>query len=179
MAKVPFSKLDVKLNNSSCQQSYYTSKGEEIFYEVKYYLPIKDKLEMISNIINQSIDDNGYYNPIRVQIFTVLEVTYFYTNLSFTAKQKEDPFKLYDLLVSSGIFKDIIKCINEDDWIEIQEATISAMDNIYKQKNSALGILEAVTDDYSNLSLDAKDIHQELSDPNTLGLLKDIITKLG
>lgn len=179
MAKVPFSKLDVKLNNSSCQQSYHTSKGEEVFYEVKYYLPIKDKLEMISNIINQSIDDNGYYNPIRVQIFTVLEVTYFYTNLSFTAKQKEDPFKLYDLLVSSGIFKDIIKCINEDDWIGIQEATIFTMDNIYKQKNSALGILEAVTDDYNNLSLDAKDIHQELSDPNTLGLLRDIITKLG
>jgi hypothetical protein len=43
-------------------------------------------MDMIAKIINQSVDDNGFYNPIRIQIFTVLETFYFYTNLSFTAK---------------------------------------------------------------------------------------------
>lgn len=179
MAKIPFSKLDVKLNNSSCSQSYHTAKGEEIFYEVKYYLPVKEKLEMISNIINQSVDKNNFYNPVRVQIFTVLEVVYAYTNLSFTAKQKEDPFKLYDLLVSSGIFKDVVNCIYEDDWIEIQEAIIAVIENIYKQKNSALGIIESIVNDYGELQFDATAIQQKLADPNTLGLLKDIMAKLG
>jgi hypothetical protein len=62
---------------------------------------------MITKIINQSLDDNGYYNPIRVKIFTVLEVVFAYTNLSFTAKQKENIFKLYDQLVSTGIFQEV------------------------------------------------------------------------
>lgn len=179
MAKVPFSKLDVKLNNEIKDCMYCNSKGEEIYYEVKNYLPIQEKLEMISKIINQSIDDNGFYNPMRVQIFTVLEVTYAYTNLSFTEKQKENPFKLYDLLVGNGIFKEIINCIYEDDWKEIQENIITIIDNIYKYKNSALGILETISADYSNLNLDASEIQQKLADPENMALLKDILTKLG
>lgn len=179
MAKIPFSKLEVKLNNSICKPFYYNTKGEEVYYEVKYYLPVQEKLEMISNIINQSVDDNGYYNPMKVQIFTVLEITYTYTNLSFTEKQKENPFKLYDLLVSNGIFKEIVNCIYEDDWKEIQETIITTIDNIYKYKNSAMGIMENITSDYENLSLDASNIQKMIGDPENLSLLKDVLTKLG
>jgi hypothetical protein len=66
MAKVPFSKLEAKICDASCSPFYYNMKGEEVHYEVKYYLPVEEKLEMISKIINQSIDDNGFYNPMRV-----------------------------------------------------------------------------------------------------------------
>lgn len=179
MAKVPFSKLEVKPNTNICKPFYYNTKGEEVHYEVKYYLPVNEKLEMITKIINQSTDENGFYNPMRVQIFTVLEVVYAYTNLSFTAKQKEDPFKLYDLLIGAGIFKDVINCIYEDDWQEIQNTIITTIDNIYKYRNSAMGILESVAVDYGNLDLDAKNIQQSLADPNNLALLRDILSKLG
>ena len=94
MAKVPFSKLQACINGSDCTVGYYNKAGEEIRYEVKHYLPIKEKLELVSRIINQSVDDNGFYNPMRVKLYMVLEVVYAYTNLSFTEKMKEDPFKL-------------------------------------------------------------------------------------
>ena len=168
-----------KINNRVNQSSYCNSKGEEIYYEVKYYLPVQEKLEMISKIINQSVDDNGFYNPMRVKIFTALEVVYAYTNLSFTEKQKENPFKLYDLLTGTGIFKDIVNCIYEDDWKEIQETIITTIDNIYKFKNSALGIIEAIAVDYGNLDFDATNIQKSLSDPNNLALLRDVLAKLG
>lgn len=179
MAKVPFSKLDVKLNNKVNDCIYCNLKGEEIHYEVKYYLPVQEKMDMITKIINQSVDDNGFYNPMRIKIFTVLEVVYAYTNLSFTAKQKEDPFKLYDLLIGTGIFKDVVNCIYEDDWKEIQETTITTIDNIYKFKNSVMGILEAVSADYNSLNLDATNIQKSLADPDNLALLKDVLSKLG
>ncbi len=179
MAKVPFSKLEVKPNGNSCKTFYYNTKSEEVYFEVKYYLPMKDKMDMVSNIINQSIDDNGFYNPLKLQVYTVLEMMYYYTNLSFTEKQKEDPLKLYDLLVGSGIFKDVVSCIYEDDWTEIQEAIITTIDNIYKYKNSAMGIMENITTDYQDLSLDASNIQQMIGDPNNLSLLKDVLTKLG
>lgn len=179
MAKVPFSKLDVKLNNEIKYCMYCNSKDEEVHYEVKHYLPVQEKMEMITKIINQSIDDNGFYNPIRVKIFTVLEVAYAYTNLSFTEKQKENPFKLYDLLVGNGIFKEIIGCIYEDDWKEIQQTILTTIDNIYKYKNSAMGILESIAVDYGNLDFDARNIQQSLADPNNLALLRDVLAKLG
>lgn len=179
MAKVPFSKLEVKVCDSTCSPYYHNMKGEEIHYEVKYYLPVEDKMEMISKIINQSVDDNGFYNPMRLQIFTVLEVVYAYTNLNFTAKQKENPFKLYDQLVSSGLFYEVQSCIWERDWEEIEKTIIATIDNIYKYKNSAMGILEAVSTDYTNLNLNASEIQSKIADSNNIEFLKEILTKLG
>lgn len=179
MAKVPFSKLDVKINGCDCENTYYNSKGEEIKYEIKLYLPLKDKIDLVQRIINQSVDDNGFYNPMRVKLYMTLEVVYAYTNLSFTAKQKEDPFKLYDLLVSTGIFKEIVEHIRENDWKEIQENVWKTIENIYAYRNSLMGILDNVVNDYSNLNLDASEIQQKLADPENMALLKQVLDKLG
>ena len=179
MAKVPFSKLQAKVNNEVSKLSYRNLAEEEIFYEVKHYLSFIEKLELISRVINNSIDDNGFYNPMRVKYNMVLEVVYTYTNLSFTEKMKEDPFKLYDILISSGIFEDIFNVISEKEWPEIEEGVWSTIDNIYQYRNSAMGILDAVSTDYSNLNLDATAIKEELSNEDNLRLLRDVVSKLG
>ena len=67
-------------------------------------------------------------------------------------------FKLYDILVSTGIFADIIAVIRENDWKEIQNSTWDTIKNIYDYRNSVLGILESITTDYSALNLEASDI---------------------
>ena len=179
MAKVPFSKLQASINNCDCKKSYRNKASEEICYEVKCYLPFAEKLELVSRIINQSIDDNGFYNPMRVKLYMTLEVVYAYTNLSFTEKMKEDPFKLYDILVSTGIFTDIIDCICEKDWAEIQENVWTTIKNIYDYRNSLMGIMEAVSTDYSQLNLDATEIKNKLADKDNLELLRDVLSKLG
>lgn len=179
MAKVPFSKLQAKVDGGITKNFYYNLAGEEVYYEVKHYLPFEEKLELVARIINQSIDGNGFYNPMRVKYNMVLEIIYAYTNLSFTEKMKEDSFKLYDILVSTGIFTDVINVIREKDWIEIKESVWDTIDNIYKYKNSAMGILEAVSTDYNNLNLDATAIKEELSNEDNLKLLRDVVSKLG
>ena len=179
MAKVPFSKLDMKLNTRDFVMCHENSKGEVVQYEVKNYLPIKEKMDLVSRIINQSIDDNGFYNPMRVKLYMTLEIAYAYTNLSFTEKMKEDPFKLYDILVSTGIFMDIVNVIRERDWAEIQDSVWSTIKNIYDYNNSVMGILNNVSKDYNNLNLDASEIQKKLADPENMDLLRNILTKLG
>lgn len=179
MAKVPFSKLQAKVNSEVTRNFYYNLAGEEVYYEVKHYLPFVEKLELVSRIINNSIDDSGFYNPMRVKMYMTLEVVYAYTNLSFTEKMKEDPFKLYDILVSTGIFTDIVNVIREKDWAEIQDNVWSTIKNIYDYKNSVMGILETVTSDYNNLNLDATEIQKKLADPDNMDFLRDVLSKLG
>lgn len=179
MARVPFSKFQAKVDGGVTSIFYCNLAGEEIYYEVKHYLPFKEKLELVSNIINKSIDDNGFYNPMRVKFNMVLEVVYAYTNLSFTEKMKEDPFKLYDTLVSTGIFTDVVNVICEKDWKEIQESVWTTIDNIYKYNNSFMGLLDTLKTDYNNLDLDAMKIQDALTNPENLALLKDVLTKLG
>lgn len=179
MAKVPFSKLQAAINSNEVQNFYCNKAGEKIYYNVKQYLPLKDKIELISRIINLSMDDNGFYNPMRVKFNITMEVIYTYTNLSFTEKAKEDEFKLYDILISTGIFNDVIKSIPEDEWNEIQNNVWTTIDNVYKYNSSVMGILERVANDYDNLNLDATVIQEKLSDPNNMNLLRDVLSKLG
>lgn len=179
MAKVPFSKLDVKLNSREIIVNHETSKGENVQFEVKNYLPIKEKMELVSRIINQSTDDNGFYNPMRVKLYTTLEVVYAYTNLTFTPKQKEDPFKLYDLLVSTGLYDNITNHICREDLEELEGSIWDTIKSIYDYKNSVMGILDDISTDYSNLNLDASEIHSKLADPENMALLRQVLDKLG
>ena len=179
MAKIPFSKLDVKVNCIENAVTYTNSKGEEIIFQVKSYLPVKEKMDLVSRIINQSPDDNGFYNPMRVKLYTTLEVVYAYTNLTFTPKQKEDPFKLYDLLVSTGLYDNITSHICAEDLEELEESIWDTIKSIYNYKNSVMGILDDISTDYSNLNLDASEIHSKLADPENMALLRQVLDKLG
>ena len=179
MAKIPFSKLDMKLNARDFVVCHENSKGEVVQYEVKNYLPIKEKMDLVSRIINQSTDDNGFYNPMRVKLYTTLEVVYAYTNLTFTPKQKEEPFKLYDLLVSTGLYDNITSHICAEDLEELEGSIWDTIKSIYSYRNSVMGILENISADYSNLNLDATEIQKKLADPENLDLLRAVMSKLG
>lgn len=174
MAKVSLTKLGLKVN-----QEIKTITFNEQVIEVKQYLPINDKLELISNVINYSHDDNNFANPVKVSVFTALEIMYAYTNINFTDKQKEDPTKLYDTLISSGLVAEVINIIPQSEYHEIVCGIADSIDAIYTYRNSIMGILDSISTDYSNLNLDAETIRKDLADPNNLALLKDVLTKLG
>ena len=174
MAKVPFSKLNLKKID---KVQVVTINGLEI--EVKQYLPVAEKLELIANVLNNSADDNNFANPVKTYVLSHLEIIYAYTNLSFTDKQKEDPAKLYDILDTNGIIDSIILALPPSEYDNLIEDITSTINAYYKYKNSALGILEAATTDYKNLDLEASDIQKKIADPDNLTLLKDVITKLG
>lgn len=174
MAKVGLSKLGLSVNKDVKEISW---NGQII--EVKQYLPSNDKLEVCSKIINESVDDQNFYNPGRVAIFQAIETLLAYTNINVTDKQKEDPCKLFDLLHSSGLAAVIYAAIPENELGAIQSIVEATIHNIYEYKNSVLGILENVSTDYSNLNLDAQKIQQQLSEGKGIELLKDVLTKLG
>lgn len=173
MPKVPFSKLNLKKID---KVQVVTINGLEV--EVKQYLPVAEKLELIANVLNNSADDNNFANPVKTYVLSHLEIIYAYTNLSFTDKQKEDPAKLYDILETNGIIDSIILAMPPSEYDNLIEDITSTIDAYYKYKNSALGILEAATTDYKNLDLEASDIQKKIADPDNLTLLKDVITKL-
>ena len=174
MAKVSFSKLGLKVN-----QDIKTIIFNNQSIEVKQYLPINEKLELISNVINASHDDNNFANPVKISIFTTLEIMYAYTNINFTDKQKEDPTKLYDMLVSSGLIAAVVNAIPEAEYNEVLCGVSDSIDAIYTYRNSVMGILDVVQNDYDGLNLDAQNIQAAIADPENLTLLKSVVTKLG
>ena len=175
MAKVSFTKLGLTKNSNVSIVEWNDQK-----IEVKDYLLMNEKLELVSTIINNSIDDNGYYNPMRVYIHTIIEVILAYTNISVTEKQKEDVVKLYDLFVSSGLSGKIIgETINPYEYQQIQSWVHETINSIYNYKNSVMGILDTISADYSELNLDVEQVQEQLSNKENFALVRDILTKLG
>ena len=174
MAKIGLTKLGLKVNTEIINFAW----GEENI-EIKRYLPIQQKLEMIGNVIEMAHDtENNYANPVKTKVFLNLEVMYNYTNINFTEKQKEDPAKLYDLLESSGLLNQITNILG-DEYYNLLQDVQDSQKAIYDYRNSVLGILDTVKSDYSNLDLDATEIQKKLADPENMAFLKDVLTKLG
>ena len=176
MAKIAFTKLGLTKAAESAVKTVEIN-GQTI--EVKQYLPINDKLELIAKVLNQSADDNNFANPIKLDVFTSLEIVFSYTNISFTEKQKEDLVKLYDLLESNNIFNTIIAEIPQAEYTAIVDGVEECADAVYTYKNSVLGLLESISQDFSDLNFDATEIQRKLGDPTNMALLKDVLAKLG
>lgn len=179
MAKTSFAKLGLKVNEEVKTFEWLSGTDEVATIEVKQYLPIQEKLVVISNIINNSLDDNDFYNPVRLEIFTTLEILYAYTNLNITPKMKEDPFKLYDVVLSSGLYDKVLEAMPTDEFDRIDVSAHATIRNIYNYKNSAAGILNMISKDYSNLNLDLTALNDKITDPNALAVLKEIAPMLG
>ena len=174
MAKVSFTKLGLKKK----EEIKNITINDQVI-EVKQYLPISDKINIITNVIVNSADDNNFANPVKVEVFANLEIIYAYTNISFTDKQKENPTKLYDLLEENGIIAEVIATIPENEYALLLGWIDETIEAFYTYRNSVMGIMEQISADYSNLSLDATEIQQKLADPQNLELLKNVMTKLG
>lgn len=174
MAKIAFTKLGLKVDK---ENEIINWNDQEI--EIKQYLPVNEKLELISRIINNSAEDMKFYNVGKIEIFTTLEIIFAYTNINFTDKQKEDVCKLYDLFMSSDLMDEIFAHIPESELDWISDTVEDTIESIYSYQNSVMGILDAIKNDYSALDLDASEIQKKLADPENLELLKGIMTRLG
>lgn len=174
MAKVSFNKLGLKVNINEVPVQI----GEETI-AVKQYLPIDEKLQLIGRVIEQAHDtENNFANPVKTDVYMILEIIEAYTNISFTDKQKEDIPGLYDKFICNNVWATIKASIPQTEYDDIQYGVYATNDAFYKYRNSAMGILDIIKQDYSDLNLNALDIQQKLADPNNKSMIQDLLTKL-
>ena len=174
MAKVPFTKLKLKVNEDSIPLQI----GDETI-AIKQYLPIQEKLELIGSVVMQAHEqDANYSNPVKAGAYRDLEVVFAYTNINFTDKQKEDLPKLYDMLASTGVLQQIIEAIPEREYSEVCCGVWNSIDAIYKYQNSVLGVLDTIKEDYSDTEFDLTKMQEALTSSD-LSVVKEIVSKLG
>ena len=174
MAKLAFSKLGLKNNNQVVNINY----NEQII-EIKQYISVNDKLKLISDIINNTVDEHSFCNPVKVKVYLLIGIIENYTNISFTEKQKEDIVKLYDLIQSNGLFDKILTAIPDEEFNDLLNSTWDSIDAIYAYNNSAMGVIENIGSNYKDMNLDVEEIQQKLANGENVEFLKEILDKLG
>ena len=176
MAKPTFAKMNLKLNPDVKTITLY---GQEV--EVKQYIPIEDELELIGYVINQTQDSdiNKFLNTVKLKMFFDLEIVFYFSNIVFTDKQRENLPKLYDLLDYNSVIEEIAAAMPQGLYEGLWNDVMEIAGRIYDQSNSAFGILDSISTDYSNLNLDIDGLREKLAGAENLDIVKDVVTKLG
>ena len=174
MAKVAFTKLTpIK----ELENKVITIGDQEI--TVMQYLPVNDKLALVERVLNLTIDDTNYLNPVRLEIFTNIEIIKTYTNISITEKMMENPAKIYDLLLLNGILDKVIEVIPEEEYDDIFNAVTECAVHVINYLNSFAGMIKTISENYDATKLNVEDMMKTLDQPDKVGLLKDILDKIG
>lgn len=140
MAKITYSSLKLKT-----QEEIKTFKVEDKDVEVKQYLSINDKIDLI-DITLQKSKENKIYNPIKIDMFFHLHLVYLYTNITFTDKQREDEYKLYDTLHSNGIINNVLENIPEIEYETLFELMQERIDIEMEYNTTAAAMIENILD---------------------------------
>lgn len=175
MAQINYTKLALK---PILDKVKVIEWNEEAHIEVKQYLPLSKKLEVLTTIIQNSGDGNGFYNSARIDFNITLELIFAYTNIKFTDKQKEDLEKLYDAFYSTGLAEDILDGIPDEEKAWFNRHVYKSIDKIYEYRNSVYGILDALKTDYSDLGLDVDKLREQLSKDDNIEFLKEVMDKM-
>lgn len=145
---------------------------------VKNNLPILEKMELIADIVNASIDDNDFYNPCLGKINLLVKLVLAYTDIE--VDENTSIFDLYDIF-SNGVFQVVIPIIFESpDYSFIVQGVEEFIHSIYEYKNSARGILKGLMADAKESNLELEDIVKDINlAPESLTMVKEVLDKLG
>lgn len=175
MAKVPFSKL----NQIKKLPPVIHQLGEHII-EVEQYLPLEDKVNLISAVIEQAGNgEEGFFNIVKLDAYYRIEMIKAYTNISFTEKQLEDTTKLFDVIVLNDIWAIIELAVPETERKYIWDNILNLAREITNYNNSILGILKTMTSETTETALDMQKLFDALRNPEELTLLKNMVQKTG
>ena len=164
--KVSYANMKLKTNTSV---KTFDFGGQKV--EVLQYLPAQDKYDLLMITLQKSLEDN-IYNEFKLNLYFELHLVYMYTNISFTEKQREDEFKLYDTLKSNGFYEKFFQVINEDEYNELFEQLNAIKNASFKNKRSVAGLVSGLIDDLpANAEAAAKIV--ESFDPNQFKAVVD------
>ena len=175
MAKITFTKLNL---SKEIPESKVTINDNEVV--VKNFLSAKEQEQFVHQVVNSVIKDeeNNFYNPLKFEIYFKVAVVEFYTNISFSDKQKgENIFSTYDALTNSEAYAKITeKCSS---IFSLRDLCLDTLDNYYKHRNSLLGIMESIGANYDNTKFDITNLIGDLRNTENFELLREIAPLIG
>ena len=139
--KVSYANMKLKVNTSV---KTFDFNGQKI--EVLQYLPARDKYDLLMVTLQKSLE-NGAYNEFKLNLYFELNLVYMYINISFTEKQREDEFKLYDTLKSNGFYELFYQTIDTDEYNELFEQLNAIKEASFRNRTSAGAVINSLIDD--------------------------------
>lgn len=146
---------------------------------MKETLTMAQKIEFVQEVTNNSLDSNPFFNPMKTEIYFVLAVMEFYGGVEIAEEEWSNPPALYDRFMEDGSYENVVEQILEGELDWLRNMVEQSLRSIHEYNNSFAGIMANFTNNFQDLDGQVSEMAQKLSDPDSLKLLKDVVTKLG
>ena len=164
--KPTFASLKLTLNKEVNEVTF-----QEKTIEVKKYLPIEDKIDLVQIALQMS-EEEGIYNEALLDMYFNLYIVFLYTNIQFTDKQKEDLPKLYDLMQCNGLIPLVIANMEESEYTMLLDYMERIREDRLKYKQTAAAVIQSLIQDLPRNAEAAAEIVENF-DPDKYQAVKD------
>ena len=176
--KVSFANLKLKVQDISHEVQFSNDNGQTIAFSIIDYLPIQDKLDLVNIAIAKSRDGYNNINRYLAKELMNLYIVIMYTNISFTEKQKENEYKLYDVLKSNQVIETVIKAIPQQEYLELQTLLEMLIEDEKNMNKSIAGAINNLLENLPKSAEAAQDIINSF-DQEKYGQVLDLAKSVG
>ena len=176
MDNITFDSLDLSMGDTSVNKIKINESTE---LEVKSYLPIDEKVNLIKFIVDGALDDStGCFSPLRVEVYFAIAICRWYANIDFSFDNLVNISKVYDILETNSIIDNIIDVIPSDEMNFLNELVRDTINDIARYNSSAAGIIKAMTVDADSLDGQINNILEKIKNGEgleALSVIKDAV----
>ena len=152
-----FQDLKLQNNNQISTFTFRDSSGEDHEIQVKHAIPITEVHDLIQVALQKSKEDD-IFNEVYLDVFFHLNIVYEYTNIQFSDEDREDEFKLYDLLDENDIIDKVISTLPDGVYQNLKELLTTEMNRQLAYKNTAAAVIRNFIQDLPRQAQAAKEI---------------------
>ena len=125
--------------------------------QVKSYLPISDKMDVVQITI-QKADNGRYIDQLALDMFFELNLVYSYSNIEVTQEDRDDQFALYDRWAQDGTINTVISAIPDEEYNKLREAVDATIEDLMRYRGTAAAVVNSFIQDLPRNAEIAKEI---------------------
>ena len=125
--------------------------------QVKSYLPISDKMDVVQITI-QKADNGRYIDQLALDMFFELNLVYSYSNIEVTQEDRDDQFALYDRWTQDGTINTVISAIPDEEYNKLSEAIDETVEDLMRYRGTAAAVVNSFVQDLPRNAEIAKEI---------------------
>lgn len=125
--------------------------------QVKSYLPISDKMDVVQITI-QKADNGRYIDQLALDMFFELNLVYSYSNIEITQEDRDDQFALYDRWTQDGTINAVISAIPDEEYNKLREAVDATIEDLMSYRGTAAAVVNSFIQDLPRNAEIAKEI---------------------
>lgn len=141
---------------------------------IKKNIPVEIIKATIDDIVFTAFHQGGF-NPTLYEVATRLAVVTMFTDILFTAKEKEKPYLVYNTIETLGLYPQIVEAIDSDEYKTFISLLEDSIEYEVKHRSSVQGIVDTLINSIPKLGEAAVQGLQGF-DPEQLTTLMDIIS---